>query len=205
MPRSDVEVAIIQPMVATLPAPLHIRGDPAAIEALLNVYRRALDRFDRAVLDKAWQKAAEEQDFWMWPMPEALVKAAEHFHNLAHPFDPRESDAWVERANDAAHAYTKRFMQTTTAAVRSREGGYEAELKGYVREAAWVQAQLIEGREGVGYSSHVLFGPQPDRKEMAEFFEKARAQANTGHIRLYVPAAKIGVWQAGVQADGRGR
>lgn len=78
-------------------------------------------------------------------MPETLVKAAEHFHNLAHPFDPREADAWVERANDAAYAYTKRFMQTTTAAMRAREGGYEVELKGYVREAAWVQAQLIEG------------------------------------------------------------
>ena len=127
------------------------------------------------------------------------------FPQSRHPFDPREADAWVERANDAAHAYTKRFMQTTTAAVRSREGGYEAELKGYVREAAWVQAQLIEGREGIGYSSHVLFGPQPDRKEMAEFFEKARAQAATGHIRVHVPAGKVEAWKGAGQAAGRGR
>src|ERR1700676_3494247 len=163
MTAEDVNQAIIKPMVATLPPPRHARGDPAAIETLLNVYRRALDRFDRAVLDQAWQKAAAEQDYWLWPMPQALIQAAEHFHKLAHPFDPREADAWVERAQGLTDAYVKRFIKTSQAAIRAREGGYEAALKEYVRAAAWVQAQSIEGREGLGYSAHVLFGRQPDR------------------------------------------
>lgn len=180
-------------MIATLPAPLHIRGDPPAIEMLLNVYRRALERFDRPVLDKAWQKAAEERDYWLWPLPETLVKAAEHFHRLAHPFDSAE--AWVERATALADAAVKRFMRTSVHAERARDGGYEAELKEYVREAAWTQAQIIEGREGIGYSANVLFGRQPDREEVSAFFERARAQAKTGHIRIYIPAGKIEEWR----------
>jgi hypothetical protein len=78
-------------------------------------------------------------------------------------------------------------------------------MKEYVREAAWVQAQLIVGRVGVGYSSNVLFGRQPGCEDAAEFFERARAQAKTGHIRLHVPAAKVEAWKGAAQANGRGR
>jgi hypothetical protein len=205
MTSHDVELAVIKPMVATLPAPLHVRGKPAATEMLLNVYRHALAGFERETLEKAWQKVAQEQGFWTWPLPETLVKAAEHFHILANPFDQRESDLWVERTQRFTDMAVKRFMRTSIHAARARDGGYEASLKEYVTEMAWTQAQIIEGREGIGYSANVLFGRQPDHEEMAEFFERARAQAKTGHIRLTVPMVKIAEWRGAVQADGRER
>src|ERR1700733_2065902 len=184
MTSEDVEHAIIRPMRATLPAPLHVRNKPAAIETLLNVYRHALASFERETLEKAWLKVAASQDYWCWPMPETLVKAAKHFHDLAHPFDPRQTDAWVEKAQALTDAYVKRFMLTTQTAVRAREGGYAAALKEYVEAASWVQAQMIVGRHNVGYSACVLSGPKADGDEKAEFFTRCRAQAATEHIRV---------------------
>ena len=205
MPSSDVEVAIIQPMAATLPAPLHVRGKPAAIETLLNVYRQragwlregdagegvAQGRVGAGLLDLAHAGNAGQGG-------PALPRSA-------HPFDPRQSEAWVEKAQALTDAAVRRFMRTSVHATRAREGGYEAALKEYVREAAWVQAQVIVGRVGVGYSSHVLFGRQPDRGEAAEFFERARSQAATGHIRVHVAAEKVQAWKGASQAAGRGR
>jgi hypothetical protein len=194
-PSRDVDEAVIAPMLIALPAPLHIRGKPAAIETLLNVYRHALAGFERETLEKAWLKVAASQDYWCWPMPETLVKAAKHFHDLAHPFDPRQTDAWVDKAQALTDAYVKRFMLTTQTAVRAREGGYEAALKEYVEAASWVQAQFIVGRHNVGYSACVLSGPKADGEEKAEFFEKAREQAKSGHIRVNIPPAKIEAWK----------
>ena len=48
-------------------------------------------------------------------------------------------------------------MQTIQAGIRSREAGYERELRAYVIEAAWVQARYSLGRKDVGYVSGVLF------------------------------------------------
>lgn len=192
-------------MVVTLPAPHHVRNKPAAIETLLNVYRHALAGFERETLEKAWLKVAAEQDYWTWPMPETLVKAAKHFHDLAHPFDPRQADAWVEKAQALSDAYVKRYMQTTQTAVRAREGGYEAALKEYVEAVSWVQAQVICGRKGVGYSACVLSGPRADGEEKAEFFRKAREQAASGHIRVHVPPGKLEEWREAAQVEGRSR
>jgi hypothetical protein len=101
MTAQDVDTAIIRPMRAAFPAPKHVRTDPAAWEELLDVYRSSLERFDRAVLDLAWRKVASEQNFWVWPMPEAFAKAAEHFHDLAHP-KAKPDDGWVEKATGMA-------------------------------------------------------------------------------------------------------
>jgi hypothetical protein len=199
-----VEDAIICPMVASLPAPTHVRGDPAAVETLLNVYRTALARFDRPVLEQAWQKVAAEQNFWVWPLPETIVRAAEHFHKLAHPNASQEAEAWVERATKLSDDYVKRFMATTQAAVRAREGGYEPALRSYVREASWVQAQYIEGRSGVGYSSTVLFSsPTRDKEAEQRFFSKAKEQAATGHIKVIVPNEMVKRWKTEGEARGR--
>ncbi len=200
----EIEDCVLRPMVASLPAPTHVRGNPAAIETLLNVYRKALDRFDRPILDQAWQKVASEQNFWVWPLPETIVRAAEHFHRLAHPNASQEADTWVERATKLSDDYVTRFMQTTQAAVRARENGYEAALKRYVEAASWVQAQYIEGRSGVGYDHGVQF-PCPERDKEAEqaWFDRQRAQARTGHIKVTVPSAMIERWKEKVVGRSR--
>ena len=200
----DVEEAVIAPLLAAFPPPTHLRGNRHAIDTALNVYRRALGRFERIVLEQAFQKAAAENEYVMWPKCSALLKAAEHFHRLAHP-QARDPDAWVEKADGMADAYVKRFMKTSAHAARAREGGYEPELKRYVEAAANVQAQYLLGRTGVAYDGLALFGnrvgrDQEEKEREAEFFEKAREQAAKGSIRVHVPAERVRRWQQ--QAEG---
>jgi hypothetical protein len=203
MTNPAVEEAIIQPLLDTFPPPSHIRGKPAAIEALLNVYRRALDRFERTVLEQAWQKVAAEQTFWVWPLPETLVKAAKHFQGRTVPQEP---DDWVERATKMADSYARRYMLTTQTATRARDGGYEAALKRYVLEASWVQAQFAVGRQGAGYDHGVLFpARERDKADEQEWFEKAREQARTGHIRVSVPRNMVEQWAEKAESQSRKR
>jgi hypothetical protein len=205
----DVEEAVIKPMTATFPPPTHLRGKPHAIEAALTVYRRALGRFERPVLEQAFQKTAAENEYVMWPKCAALLKAAEHFHRLAHPH-ARDADAWVEKAAEMADAYVRRFMKASTHAARAREGGYEPEVRRYVEAASWVQAQYLLGRSGVAYDGLALFGDrlcrdEKEREREAEFFEKAREQAARGSIRVHVPAEMVRRWQRQAEGQGRGR
>jgi hypothetical protein len=196
-------------MLSAFPAPTHVRGDPAATEALLDVYRRALSRFDRPVLEQAWQKVAAEQDYWVWPMPETLVKAAERFQSIARRANSTDNDSMVEKAYALADEYTKRFMKTTQTAVRAREGCYEPELKRYVSEVANIQAQLIlrGPQSGVGYTGYILFAHhgQRDRPREQEWFAAQREQAAKGSIRVTVPKEAVARWAERAKHEGRGR
>jgi hypothetical protein len=186
----DAEAAIRQ-MVASFPSPTHLRNNPEGYRYALDVYRSALSRFDRETLQKGWLKAAAENDVWCWPKCSAIVTACESFR-------PRidRLDAWAEEASEMADSYTRRFLQTSKYAVRAREGGYEAELKRYVREASWVQAQLIGGREGIAYRSPVLFPHCENDKEAQEaFFQRCREQGDAGQIKVTVPPALLRTWQ----------
>jgi len=195
MSLDDAESAVIQPMEASFPAPHHVRANRQATETLLNVYRRALERFDRPSLELAWQKTAAENELWTWPMPSELVRAAERFQHQAQPVRP-DAGEWVERAQALADSYVRRFMKTVLAAVRAREGRYEAELRRYVQEASWVQSQLIVGRQRAGYSAAVLFGypeisPQECREKAEAFIERAREQPERGFIKVQVPLEMV--------------
>src|SRR5262249_15031106 len=132
-----------------------------------------------------------EQTFWVWPLPDDLVQAARHFHGRLHP----GGDAWVGQAQAMADRYVREFMQTSAIAARAREGGYEAELKRYVVAASWVQSQYVLGRQGVGYDSNVLFPGPRDKEAEQEWFARAREQAETGRIKVTIPAALIRRWQ----------
>jgi hypothetical protein len=197
--------ALLKRMQFTYRTPADIRGNPEAVEERLRIYRNSLQRFDADILDRAWLKAASRHRYPQWPDCPDVVEAAEHFHALAHP-KANVDDGWQERVTSREDEYTKRFMQTTQAAVRAREQGYERELKRYVLAAAHVQSQLIEGRkEGVGYESAVLFpGRERDKEAENEFFARAREQAARGCIQVRVPAELVREWKAGASA-GRGR
>jgi hypothetical protein len=191
---SHVETCIKR-MLAAFPPPTHLRGRPDAIEQTLETYRQGLARFDRETLDKAWLKVAQEHRFWNWPMLSEIVKAAESLRPRVKP-----DDGWVERVTTREDEYVRRFMQTTQAAVRAREVGYEAELKRYVQAVAHVQAQFIEGRKDIGYSSGVLFpGRVRDKEAEDEWFARQKEQGATGSIRVRVPLALVERWKDGAQ------
>jgi hypothetical protein len=197
-------IALLKRMQLAYDPPRVLRGHPEAIKERLRIYRHALERFDADILDRAWLRAAASQRYPQWPDCVDIVQAAEHFHALAHP-KAKADDDWQERVTRREDEYVRRFMLTTQAAVRSREGGYEQELKRYVQAAAHVQGQYIEGRKDVGYESAVLFpGRDRDKGAEAEFFRRADEQAQTGSIRVRVPLAFEERWREGTE-KGRGR
>lgn len=183
-----VDKAVINPMRRRYRPPKNLREDEDALEDALDMIRRALLRFDKPVLEKAWQMAVERNEIECWPKLKSLVEAAEHFHRLAHRND--NADEWALRATEMADAYWRKFSKTAVA-VRAREGGYEPRLKEYVREASCVQAQMIMRRENLAYTSNVLFPGLRDEAAEAEWFNQAKAQAQTGEIKVKVPPAII--------------
>jgi hypothetical protein len=199
----DVEECVILPMRAAFPPPTHLRGSDHAQEASLNVYRRALAKFPRDVLERAWQEAAERQDYFMWPRCATILEACERIEKEAGV--PVERVEWVEEATRLMDEYGTRYMKTSKEAARARAGGYEGHLRAYVTECAWVQGQLIAGRtDGLGYSS-VLFAHAEDLDATRdEFFEAAAAQARKGVIKVTVPRGLIARWQTEA-ATARGR
>lgn len=197
----DVEEAVIKPMQALYPPPHHLRRNPEALQLALNTYRRALRRFDRPVLTQAWQRVAEQNEYWTWPKLSDLVRACERCEREAHPPGIQsEGESWVEKATALADAYTRRFMEKSQTAQRARDEGWDGALKTYVREAAWVQAQYLVGSPHIGYSAADLFGypgvsAAECREQADDFFEKAREQAARGHIRVQVPASMVEYWK----------
>jgi hypothetical protein len=188
-------IALLKRMQLAYDPPRALRGYPDAIKERLRIYRHALERFDSDILDRAWLKAAASHHFEQWPDCPEIVKAAEGFHALAHP-KAKVDDGWVERVTVREDEYTKRFMATTQAAVRAREGGYEAELKRYVLAAAHVQAQFLEGRQRPGYDFYALFGKgDRDKKAEDEWFARQKEQADSGSIRVRVPLALVERWR----------
>ncbi|MGL4550511.1 MAG: hypothetical protein ACRC33_04940 [Gemmataceae bacterium] len=191
---------VLRKMVATYPAPNHLRGNREGYEAALDVYRRALSRFSPEAIEKGYQKACEGNDLWCWVKVGQLVAAVESFEPRRRP-----DDGWVARATEMADACVKRHMKSAQAA-RAEAGGYGPELRTYVREAAWVQAQYALGRGGIAYRSAVLFAHCPgDRDEQEAFFGRCREQAATGQIKVTVPPRLVKAWRESHAGEGRGR
>lgn len=203
MTAEDVDQVIIRRLRANTPypSPRHLRAD--AYENTLSDYRRALARFDHDVLERAWRKAIEASQVWCWPKIGDILQAAEQAQRELHP--PGRGEDWVGKAQALVDSYWRKFSKSA-AAVRAREGGFEAKLKTYVTAVAWVQGQLIVRPEsGVGYDHQVIFGKGPrDEAAEEEFFRKAREQAATGHIRVPVSASKVETWKAAAESS-RGR
>ena len=198
----DVDEVILRPMQAVYPCPQHLRADPAARALALATYRRGLARYDRPALEYAWQRAAEGNEFWTWPKLADFVRACEH-HRAAVAPRPAPDGARVERANELAWAYTRRFMATSGVARRAKAEGWEGPLGRYVFEAAWVQGQMIAGCSPVGYAACLLTAdPRVAADELRErkeaFLGRAREQAAKGHVRVHVPHAAVERWRRGV-------
>ena len=196
--------ALLKRMQFTYRTPVDIRGNPEAVEERLRIYRHALEPFDADVLDRAWLKAAASHRYPQWPDCPDILTAAEVFDALAHP-KAKADDGWQEKVTEREDEYVRRYMQTTQAAVRAREQGYEPELKRYVLAVAHVQSQLIEGSSRPGYDFYAIFG-KGERDEQAEneWFQRQKEQATKGCIQVRVPHALIERWREAA-VSGRNR
>lgn len=199
-----VEEAILRPMRAIYPPPVHLRGDPDALRLALDTYRRGLARFERPVLEAAWQLAAEGNEYWTWPKLSDLIGHAQEIKRQEQRRNGTgrpASDERIEQAVALSDAYTRSFMKSSRLAGRSKAEGWERQLRAYVQEAAWVQAEFICGVPAVGYSATLFNYPHISAEECREqaetFLTAAREQAEKGHIRVHVPPRMVQQWTAG--------
>lgn len=192
-----VQEHIIGPMLAIYPPPQHLRGDRRRQAEALAAYTKALARFDAPTLAAGWQKVVAEHPFWVWPNPGAIADAC----RACLPKPPAVSDGEQRRqaAEALADAYTARFMKTTQFAKLAEREGWAPRLREYVRDAAWVQAQLIEGVYPVGFPTNLI--PRGERhRPLVETFAEYRGgvmgAVDRGRVRVSVPPDRIRGWKA---------
>lgn len=198
MAEEDAE-AFLKRMTRRYRPPRWLAGSEDNTEEALDDYRRSLSRYDGEVLDRAWHLLVGRHRFWSWP---SIVEALEVAEQARREINPSGKQDWAEEATRLADEYVKRFMKSA-AATRATAAGYGAQMKAYAEAAAWVQAQLVEGRQGVGYNAAVLFQCGESVEEREEFFRQAKEQAREGEIKVKPPRALLAKWQA--QGEGRSR
>lgn len=209
MSREDVEEVVLRPMQRVYLPPRHLRhhdtDDPDAKEEALEQYHQALAGYDRAALQKAWQRVRAEHDFSIWPTPAKLVQAAEL--SLPRQRPPSEAELRQQHAMDRAEEYATNFMKRRKVARLAREEGWAGRLRAYVHAAAWVQAQLIDGldREGVTLPADLTrhAGCRSTKEALAWCREAFAAQADAGEIDVRVPERLAAEWKHEAEARGR--
>ena len=194
--KEAVWTHILKPMQEFFPAPTHIRNDMKALGAALQLYERALMRFDPEVLKAAWPIAAAADELWCWPKLIDLVKVCQDEEkNFRRRTATREIDL-QDQASSLATKYANSYMKRSQVAALARKEGWDQELKSYVFEVACVQAQFMVGIQNVGYPSLVLKGysatnGQSPQEQGIDFLKKAKVQAEKGSILVRVPQAYV--------------
>ena len=192
-----VQEHIIRPMLALYPPPVHLRQNAKSQAAALAAYVDALAGFDAATLAAGWRAVTAEHRFWCWPSIGTVVEACRRF--APPPPALGEQEKRRRQAEALADAYTARFMKTTHVARLARAEGWELKLGEYVRDAAWVQAQLICGVRGISFASTLVPPEERHISSAAEFFacycETIAAAVERCRIRVTVPPARLREWK----------
>lgn len=191
-----VEELIIKPMLAIYPPPQHLRGDCGRQAEALAAYRKALAPFDRATLATGWEHVTAEHPFWVWPNPGAIAEACRRC--APPPPAVSETERARQRAVEMTDAYAARFMKTTQQATLAHAEGWAPQLAEYVREAAWVQAQLICGVRPVGFATILIPADQrgrPAGEAFAAYRESIAGPVERGRIRVTVPPEQVRAWR----------
>ncbi len=187
---------IIAPMLALYPPPQHLRGDAVRRAEALAAYSKALSRFDVPTLVAGWEPITAEHRFWVWPNPGVVAEACAR----CAPPPPTVNDQEMrrQRAEEMADAYALRFMKTTHLAKVATAEGWAGRLRGYVHDAAWVQAQIICGVSPVAFPSGLVppgHRPSSATEACAEYRESVGGAVERGRVRVSVPAELVREWK----------
>lgn len=192
-----VQTLITGPMLALYPPPQHLRGDAQQQAAALAAYDKALARFDAATLAAGWELVTAKHQFWVWPNPGTLAEACRR----CEPPRPAASDQGErrQRADAMAETYAAKFMRSTHLAKLAQAEGWAGRLAEYVRDAAWVQAQLICGLSRVSFASSLV--PAECRhlsagEFIAGYRESVAGVLGRGVVRVTVPPSRIRGWKS---------
>jgi hypothetical protein len=191
-----VQEVILRPMEALYPPPTHLRANPENLERALAAYETALARFDRDTLQRGWDHAVAEQEYWCWPSPATLVAACRLFEPRQKP--PSEEERRQQQALGMADAYATRYMKTSHVARLARQEGWAGRMREYVYDVAFVQAQLICKAGHIRWNANLADGLGNFHSSQDAFaaYRKTVAKAVAkGQIRVTVPAGRIRRWK----------
>lgn len=200
--RSPVRDLILTPMCELYLAPPHLRHNAEAQARALAAYERVLAGFDAGTLQRGWDKVIAEHDFWgTWPNPAMIAEACRQAQPKPPPPDQEQRR---QKALDLAEAYTAQFMQTAQLAKIARREGWSGYLRGYVADAAWVQAQLIAQVKNIGWNARLADGLgrfHSSAEAFAAYRQTIADQVKGGQIRVSVPRARILSWKERAAPD----
>lgn len=190
---------VLAPMQQTFPAPTHLRGNKETKDQALRLYEKALIGFEDDVLQSAWEQVGGKNELWCWPPSGELVKACREA-KIAKARQAPKDNGLESKANELANGYIRSFMKRSRVAAKARLEGWALELKAYLSDVAWVQAQFLVGMKYIGWSGSIVKGFPPESRksqdqQVAEFLADAKAQAARGSIRVNVPHTLIRRWE----------
>jgi hypothetical protein len=187
-------------MQAELPPPTHLRSDARAREQFLADYERVLSQWSQAVLDAAWPVVLSRLEFWIWPRPQQIHDACKQV--TGHCWQASTLDKRRTHAQDTADRYVRQYRRRSHLARRAEVEGWIEPLLHYVRESAWVQAQILAKVEPLGWDPLLArhLGRFPSSTEAFAAFHRTMQR---GRIEMRVPPALIREWKARCQADGK--
>ncbi|MFO0847824.1 MAG: hypothetical protein U0871_04575 [Gemmataceae bacterium] len=163
-----------------------------AWELIAREYVEALQPFDRPTLERAFARVRDTHTTGFWPSPGRFRQAA-----LALLPPAPDTDGVRRRAAAArAEAYTAHYLRTSRLYREAEKDGWAGDLLAYVRAAASVQAQVIEGTNGIGWDS-VLLDPGSDadpKAQLAAFVGDCRRRGLT-EVQVTVPRGRIAAWR----------
>jgi hypothetical protein len=183
-------------MQAELPPPTHLRADTRAREMFLADYERVLAPWPEEVLDAAWPVVLARLEFWIWPRPQQILDACKQI--VGHVRPPSTLEQRRTRALGLADRYFRDYRRRSLLARRAAAEGWLEPLLHFVRESAWVQAQLLAEVTPLGWDASLA-------RHLGKFHSSAEAFAafrwtiagavDRGRIEVRVPPSLLREWK----------
>jgi len=187
-------------MQAELPPPIHLRGNAEAQEQFLADYVQVLSGWSREVLEAAWPVVLSRQEFWIWPRPQQIHDACKQIANQRQR--PINLEERRQEAQELADRYMHNYLRRSQVAKLAEKEGWIEPLKHFVRESAWVQAQLLCKIGSVGWDTSIAahLGEFRSSQDAFNGFRQTIAGAvQRGRIEVHVPPTLIRAWKEEVQ------
>lgn len=115
---------------------------------------------------------------------------------------------WIERdrrIRERVNSYMQDFRQSSQLLERAKSEGWDADLEGYVKQSALIQAQMIEGCKGIAFSGDVVASEKGESaaRAFARFRESIADHVATEVIVVDVPNEKIEKWRQSVEFEAK--
>lgn len=191
-----MEELILIPMTRLYVAPLHLRANPREREPALDEYTRALERFPRTVLERAWRLVVEEHALSIWPAPGVIVAFARSVRGET--VVPDEERQKRQRAEEMAEKAVNLFLKRSRVAQRAKQEGWMGHLRPYVETACQVQAAFLCGLQGIGFNGVLtrhLGNFDSAREALEAYRDSVRTNLAKGEIRVQVPRPLVAEWR----------